>query len=395
MAVLWLSATPAVAQTYDVQFLLTLTPAKREAIGSITLSREAKLVKRMTFTMPSPRYEVISADGELRRNATGVVWLPSGKTPTLRYKVQVDSRRKNNAFDNLYTKNWVIFRGDDVFPAAAVLTSGKASSVSTLRVDAPKHWNIDTAYPIDHKGGFLVNNPTRRFDRPTGWMIAGEVGTRREMVGATELSVAAPKGESMRRMDLLALLAYNLPEMKRAFGSLPSKLLIVGAPDPMWRGGLSGPNSLYLHLSRPMISENGTSPILHELVHSVTRVRGKKNGDFVAEGLAEFYSIELLRRSGGTTDARFDRTRAWLLNWGKDVKKLDVAKSTGKVTARAVVLLMDLDKEIRKRTDNEKSIDDVARLLIARGKVDKTDLRSAAKKVIGADSTVLATSLLQ
>ena len=37
---------------------------------------------------------------------------------------------------------------------------------------------------------------------------------------------------------------------------------------------------------------------MHELTHAVTRIRGARNEDWIAEGLAEFYSIELPRRAG-------------------------------------------------------------------------------------------------
>ena len=32
---------------------------------------------------------------------------------------------------------------------------------------------------------------------------------------------------------------------------------MVGANDPMWRGGLSAPRSLYLHSGRPLIESDG------------------------------------------------------------------------------------------------------------------------------------------
>ena len=57
------------------------------------------------------------------------------------------------------------------------------------------------------------------------------------------------------------------------------RLLIVSAGDPMWRGGLSGPSSMFLHSDRPLISENRTSTLLHELgAHRARhpRRRGKR-----------------------------------------------------------------------------------------------------------------------
>ena len=50
---------------------------------------------------------------------------------------------------------------------------------------------------------------------------------------------------------------------------------------------MSGPGSLYVHADRPMISENGTSTMLHELVHVAMGVSGSAHDDWLVEGLAE------------------------------------------------------------------------------------------------------------
>ena len=181
---------------------------------------------------------------------------------------------------------------------------------------------------------------------------------------------------------------------RKAFGKTPRKLLIAGAPDPLWRGGLSAPNSLFLHADRPLISENGTSALLHELTHVITRIRGERYDDWIAEGVAEFYSVELQRRAGGISDSRYAITRRDLREWSRTVKTLRVKHSTGPVTARAVLLLQDLDKEIRQRTKDAKSFDDVVRELIKKRTVSLEELRAATEAVIGARSRTLDSPLL-
>src|SRR5205085_6219937 len=120
-----------------------------------------------------------------------------------------------------------------------------------------------------------------------------------------EVAVSGPIGADLRRMDVLALLNLIWPEVEHAFGRTPRKLLIAGAPDPLWRGGLSAPNSLFLHADRPLVSENGTSALLHELTHVITRIRGDRYDDWIAEGIAEFYSVELQRRAGAISTSRY------------------------------------------------------------------------------------------
>jgi hypothetical protein len=45
-----------------------------------------------------------------------------------------------------------------------------------------------------------------------------------------------------------------------------------------------GPASLFLHPDRPLISENRTSTLLHELVHIALGVRGDEESDWIVEG---------------------------------------------------------------------------------------------------------------
>ena len=163
----------------------------------------------------------------------------------------------------------------------------------------------------------------------------------------------------------------------------------------MWRGGLSSPNSFFLHADRPIVSENGTSALLHELTHVITRIRGEMNDDWIAEGLAEFYSIELMYRAGGMIDTRYQKVRDWLEHWSRDVTTQRVKNSKGPVTARAVILLQDLDREIRRLTKEKHNIDDVTRKLMKQRKVSLDDLRRIAENLVGGKLGVLDNPLLK
>jgi hypothetical protein len=242
---------------------------------------------------------------------------------------------------------------------------------------------------------FTVVEEDRRFQRPVGWMIAGDIGIRREFIDDMEVAVAAPKGDPMRRNEYLAFINLVAPSMEEAFGALPEKLLIVGAADGMWRGGLSGPRSLYLHSERPLISENGTSTLVHELVHVISRVRGDDGDDWIAEGLAEFYSIEMMRRGGLLTEARAQKAFDWMRSHGRRISSLKSDRSHGPRTARAVDLFVALDAEIREHTGDDKDIDNVARRLVPLRRVSLEQLREAVEAVTGEASEVLDSPLLR
>jgi hypothetical protein len=172
---------------------------------------------------------------------------------------------------------------------------------------------------------------------------------------------------------------------------MPQRVLVVSAGDPMWRGGLSGPNSLYVHADRPLLSENGSSTLLHEMVHVATGIKAEKGGDWIVEGIAEYYSLKLMWRSGTLTDKRYKDSFRKYEKWGLDAERLDVDVARGPVTARAVGIMRKLDREIHRKTRRQKSLDDVVRLLVAaRQKVNTDRLRQAVADVMGAQAKSLS-----
>lgn len=389
------AADPLPERIFHVDYRIGLAAGRDDALVTIKLGEGARFVRRLNFKIDPERHTGIEADGELTLEADRAIWIPPRDGGTLTLHSKVSHQRAKGDFDALINRDWAIFRGDDIVPAARARVLKRATSRARLRFDLPAGWGVTAGWPKSPDGIFTIDNPQRRLDRPVGWMIAGKIGIRLDKIGLSEIAVAAPDGSAMRRLELLTFLNFVWPEMAHAFGKAPRKLLIVGADDPMWRGGLSSPNSLFMHTSRPIVSGNGTSPLLHELSHVITRIRGQRNDDWIAEGLAEFYSIELIHRAGGMSDSRYERERNWMRRWGKGVTSLRVRSSKGATTARAVVLLQDLDREIRAATDDERDIDDVTRALMKVGKVSLEDLRAAAKKAIGDESKTLQSSLLR
>lgn len=158
----------------------------------------------------------------------------------------------------------------------------------------------------------------------------------------------------------------------------------------MWRGALSAPRSFYVHADRPLISENGTSTIMHEAVHIGLGLDAAKGADWIIEGLAEYYGLETLRRSGTISERRYRLARSGLETWGKKARSLCTDPSTGAVTARAVGLLADLNEEISTRSDNTYDLDDILhRVAASPDKVSVSLLRELFQDLTGSDSDVL------
>ncbi|GLS25678.1 hypothetical protein [Marinibactrum halimedae] len=385
---------------YPVHYNVILLPEKDLAKVKISIEK-SHLVKSITFRLDPDVFSHLEANGELTIKNNRAKWTLPKKNAELTLEAKLTHERDPGEFDALVTKDWAIFRGDDLIPPASVKAKKGAQSQAYLSFELPQHWpSVNTGWQRDEKAPlkdnqtlpphFIIDDPERKFDRPTGWMIAGKVGTRASFLGKTRIDISAPMGESFHRMDALAFINIVWPHAKAAFSEEnnieffgPDKLLILGAGDPMWRGGLSASNSFFMHADRPLVSENGTSTLVHELVHMLTRIKAKGNADWIVEGIAEFYAVELLYRAGAYGKDRRDIVYSKLKKWGKEAKTLNVKRSSGPVTAKAVVLLDKVDQEIRKKTDNQFSLDHVTRKLIEKRKITVDDLKKACHELVG------------
>lgn len=395
---LLLLSTPLLAKNrVDLDYNVRFLPESDQAEVRITLD-EGEEVRSLTFNLGKKGYySDFQTDGQWQQSVPhSGVWQPKSGKSSLTYKVKVSHERENGRFDARMTPDWVLMRGDDLVPSARLDQVDGTQLVSRLQFELPKGWpSVETGWPRIGKNRFRIDNPARLFDRPTGWILAGKIGTRRAQLGNTDVTVAAPVGEGMRRMDALTMLSFVWPHAQYVFPRDPAKLLVVGAGEPMWRGGLSAGNSLFLHADRPLVSENGTSSLVHELTHVFSRIRDTDRSDWIAEGLAEYYAIELVRRAGGMSEDRYAKVRDKLRQWSKPVKTLRSEQSTGQSTARAVILLMELDKEIRETTKGELSLDNVTRGLMRMDKVSTQDFIAVTESVLRGPSTVLDTPLLR
>ena len=87
------------------------------------------------------------------------------------------------------------------------------------------------------------------------------------------------------------------------------------------------------------------------------------------------------------SEDRYAKVRDKLRQWSKPVKTLRTEHSTGQSTARAVILLIELDKEIRETTKGELSLDNVTRGLMRMDKVSTQDFIAVTESVLRGPST--------
>jgi hypothetical protein len=368
---------------YDLLFEATLVPTERLARARLRIGTNQ--VDRLVLRIDPERHMNIRGDGKVEVEGASATWEPPRIGGSLRYDFRVDALRGGSAYDARISEQWAIFRGSDLFPPARVMATDGSYSRSRLRLRLPKRWTAAVPYEKGDDGNYLIDNPHRHFDRPTAWMALGRLGVLRERIGGSSVAVAGPFRQEFRRQDILALMRWTLPSLRDVLGELPPRLLVVGAGDPMWRGGLSGPSSVFVHADRPLITTDGTSPLLHELFHASTGARSVVDGDWVVEGLAELYSVEMLVRSRTISKRRYRRVLEKIEERGAGAR-LRGRDSSGASTARAVGVLRDLDAELRGRTEELKNLDDVvAELARTRQAVSTAAFFATAERVSGLD----------
>jgi predicted metalloprotease with PDZ domain len=163
----------------------------------------------------------------------------------------------------------------------------------------------------------------------------------------------------------------------------------------MWRGSLAAHESIYLNTRLPLVSERGTSALMRELAQVFGRINDKRHSDWISEGFAEYYAIELVRRAGGMSDERYESLQRTLAKDSQKVTTLRGEQISPAQLSKAVVLLQELDREIRLKTRNKRSLDDVLRGAMHLESVDTKAFIQLSESVLGESSRVLDTELLQ
>ena len=378
----------AAARDYGLVYRAEFLPDKGYARAEMVVDQTGPGLTLLDLNAPASMYSNFEGDGLVTRQGDRLIWQVPAKGGTLSYHVQVDHKR-GDAWDARLTPDWAIVRLDDLFPPARSRAQRGAEARTRLELRGPSGWSFETRYgPVD-RDGVSVDTRGRRLDRPLGWLAAGDLGIRRTRIGDRHIAIAGPKDQGFRRMDALAFLRWTLPELVRVAPSFPDRLLVVGGSRDMWRGGLSGPGSLYVHPERPLISGNATSTFLHELMHVATEEPPAPGDDWIVEGMSEYYSLIILLRSGGISGGRFERAFGMLRRWAENDDGRLADPSTGADTARAVLLFRDLDNELAAAGG---SLDDVAGDLLG-GRVSRQRLQSLVEAALGGGSAVLEEAL--
>ncbi len=374
------------SHVYPVTFGAVIKAGRDDAEAFIRIDQDTGLLEQLRLRAPASDYKRFSGDGEFRRDGDQLIWDVPVDGGRLNYRATLKHRRGSGGYDARVENDWAIFRLDDLFPPAGISQADGSRSRSRLSIAAPDGWKTVTRYPELDNRRWRVNNPARKFDRPTGWAVTGRLNIRRDQIDGTRVTIAGPIGQGVQRVSMLALLRWTLPELLDIAPDPPRRLLVVSAADPMWRGGLSGPGSLFIHADLPLLSEDGTSTLLHETLHAVLPVPTADDHDWIDEGLAEYLTLRLLERSGSISPARFIAAVERFRKRGQRTNGLLTSQAAGDVTARAVALFHDLDADLAAATEGAVGIEALATALSRqRQPIDLDRLREVAIELAGSD----------
>jgi hypothetical protein len=325
-------------------------------------------VLRIRLKVDAGRFDGFRGSGTIEQRRGEVVWWPEAPYAHLEYAATLQHRRApEKGFDSWATSDCVVARTQDLFPQSAVFLrpeiEASPESRSRLVFHLPDGWDAVTAMPADGHLRFVVEDPKRRFDHPYGWFLLGHFKRTQATIDGTTVTIAAAPGGSLPPEELIGFLQRTLPSLTALLAVAPERLLIVSAPDPMWRGGLSGEASLFMHAGRPLRTPDRTSPYLHELFHVLAPFRAAPDAVWAAEGLAEFYSVEIQRRIGALDADGYRRAlRSFARHglWGHDFTRTrDFALRNNS----APLVMYALDQRIRRATKGKHGLDEVVTAL--------------------------------
>ena len=363
-------------ETFSVSYTVTISA------GTVTVAdvrwdlAGIDEIERVRFKFDPERFGAFEGNGTIERRRGEVLWWPSGPYAHLRYTAALNHRHAaGKGYDSYAGDGWVLTRTSALFPRSAVSfradSEPEPESRARLIFRLPAGWDAATPMPPAGPHRFVVESGGR-FDHPRGWLMLGHFRRTDITAGGTAVTIAATPQGTLPPSRVLDLLERALPVMSTLFGRMPARLLIAMAPDPMWRGGLSGEESFYMHGDRPLQTPDRTSPYLHELFHVVAPFRPAPDAHWVTEGLAEFYTLELQRRIGRLDERGYAKALRLFGRYGLWGQDFTHNQDRAIHNNSAPLVLCALDRRMRAVTSGKRGLDDVVAALAAEGGVVST-----------------------
>jgi hypothetical protein len=358
-------------ETFSIDYIVTI-PAKATAVAHVRWELAGiEEIKALRLRFPADRLKHFRGSGKLEPIDGGLLWEPGGPFAHLTYRVAINHvRGQHHRFDSYAARDWILSRAHDLFPRIDIECypeTPAAKSRARLIFRLPRGWR--SAAPLAGAGPdtYRLDEPGKILDRPRGWFALGKFALDRQEIAETMVQVARMPGSTLQAPDLFQFLTTTLPQLKKLLLAGPETLLLVSAPDPMWHGGISGERSFYMHAGRPLRTPDKTSPWLHEMFHVFQPYKPAPDADWIEEGLAEFYSLELQRRAGLIDAAAYTRALGYFERFGLWNVNLTHQQDNAATNNSAPLVMYALDQRIQRATAGKRRLDDVVTELAKRG----------------------------
>lgn len=314
----------------------------------------------------------VRGTGQLTWHERTLTWRPGRPYAHLEYEVQIDRHRPVDGprYDSHAGDGWIVTRALALFPTIHVdfkPDAVHATSRARLLFQLPAGWRSVTIGERLGDNVFEVAQPNAQFDRPRGWIALGDIETTERRIGGSVVTLATVPGTDLDVPAIFRTWERTLPLLADVLGPPPPRLLVVSAPDPMWRGGISGERSFYVHAGIPFRSRDATSTWLHELFHTWQPFRPKQDGRWIGEGLAEYYTLVLQRRAGLLSAAGFARGIRSFVRHGRWDVDLSRSRDADALNDSDPAVMYALDREIARATEGRRTLDDAVRQLADTG----------------------------
>ncbi len=385
-----MSATVAVAKdTFSVDYIVTISE-KRPEIAQVRWELSGiEEVRELRLHFPADRLGHFRGTGKLEPITGGLRWLPGGPYAHLTYRARINHvRGQHQRYDSYAASDWIVTRARDMFPRIAIdcepRGNGGPKSRAQLTFRLPAGWHSAAALPVIGPEMYRLNEPGKILDRPRGWFALGKFTLDRQEIADTMVLVARAPGSALAPAEFFHFFGATLPALKKLLAADTETMLLISAPDPMWHGGISGEHSFYMHAKRPLRTPDKTSPYLHEMFHVLQPYKPGADADWIEEGLAEFYSLELQRRAGLIDAAAYRRALGYFARFGSWNVDLTRQPDNAATNNSAPLVMYALDQRIQHATAGKKRLDDVVtRLAKLGGTVDTATFRRTVNTVSG------------
>ncbi len=382
-------AAPVSKATFSIDYIVTISATNPHLARVRWELQGIHEVEELRLDFRARSVKKLRGSGSIEGNAQGARWRPGGPYGHLSYTVAIDHLRGTSGkFDSYASRNWILTRARQLFPKTTIRVSPQAEATTKSRARLifrlPSGWRSAAPFTRLAADAFELPEENKILARPRGWLVLGEIELAHEEIADIMVQIAAVPGGALPADKIFELLSPTLPALKKLLNATPSNLLIARGPDPMWRGGISGAFSCFLHSDRPLRTPDQTSPYLHELFHVLQPNPAAADADWIMEGLAEYYSVELQRRAGLLDTDQFARALRLFERHGEWNVDLTTQRDSAATNNSAPLVMYALDQRIQHATAGKKRLDDVVSLLAQQGgSIDSERFRQAASRISG------------